>query len=80
MGRASEDLLATLHGLVGTRIKDMLNAEDPREVREGINLALKFLKDNNITATLDASTPLEDIRDALPSAAELERLMTMTPD
>lgn len=80
MGRASEDLLATLHGLVGTRIKDMLNSDDPREMREGINLALKFLKDNNITATLDASTPLEDIRAALPSAAELERLMTMTPD
>ena len=80
MARASEDLLATLHGLVGARIKDMLNSDDPREMREGINLALKFLKDNNITATLDASTPLEDIRSALPSAAELERLMTMTPD
>lgn len=80
MARASEDLLATLHGLVGSKIKDMLNSGDPREIRDGINLALKFLKDNNITATLDAATPLADIQAALPSAAELERLMTLTPD
>lgn len=80
MGRASEDLLATLHGLVGTRIKDMLNSEDPREVREGVNLALKFLKDNNITSTIDASVPIQQIQDSLPTREELEKLMTMTPD
>lgn len=80
MSRASEDLLAALHGLVGDRIKDMLLSDDPREVRDGINLGIKFLKDNNITATLDASTPLADIQAALPSAEELERLMSLTPD
>lgn len=80
MSRASEDLLASLHGLVGDRIKDMLQSDDPREVRDGINLGIKFLKDNNITATLDASTPLADIQAALPSPEELERLMSLTPD
>lgn len=58
----------------------MLLSDDPREVRDGINLGIKFLKDNNITATLDASTPLADIQAALPSAEELERLMALTPD
>lgn len=58
----------------------MLLSDDPREVRDGINLGIKFLKDNNITATLDASTPLADIQAALPSAEELERLMSLTPD
>ena len=41
---------------------------------------MKFLKDNAITATMDASTPLEEVKKALPTAEELERLMTMTPD
>lgn len=80
MARASEDLLASIHGVVGQRIKDMMMSDDPREMRDGINFALKFLKDNNITASLDAATPLADIRDAMPTAEELERLMTLTPD
>lgn len=80
MSRASEDLLAALHGLVGENIKQLLLSDDPRDIRDGISLGLKFLKDNNITATLDASTPLADIQAALPSAEELERLMTLTPD
>jgi hypothetical protein len=80
VSRASEDLLAALHGLVGENIKQLLLSDDPRDIRDGISLGLKFLKDNNITATLDASTPLADIQAALPSAEELERLMTLTPD
>ena len=40
----------------------------------------KFLKDNNITTTIDASPDMGHIQSLLPKADELERLMTMTPD
>jgi hypothetical protein len=49
-------------------------------VKEGVALGLKFLKDNNITATVEASAPMADIKSMLPSADELEKLMSMTPD
>ena len=41
---------------------------------------MKFLKDNSITSTIEASVPLQDIQASMPTAEELERLMTMTPD
>ena len=80
MPRASEDFLGSIHALVGEEIRDMLQDVDPRQRREGVQLALKFLKDNNITAQIEASEPLANIASSLPSAAELEKLMTMTPE
>ncbi len=41
---------------------------------------MKFLKDNSITSTIEASVPLHDIQASMPTAEELEKLMTMTPD
>ena len=43
-------------------------------------MGMKFLKDNNITTTIDASPDMGHIQSLLPKADELERLMTMTPD
>ena len=80
MTRASEDFLGSIHALVGEEIRDMLQDVDPRQRREGVQLALKFLKDNNITAQIEASEPLANIASFLPSAAELEKLMSMTPE
>jgi hypothetical protein len=80
MTRASEDFLGSIHALVGEEIRDMLQDVDPRQRREGVQLALKFLKDNNITAQIEASEPLANIASSLPSAAELEKLMSMTPE
>lgn len=80
MSRSTEDFLAGLHGLVGEKIRHLLMSEDPRDVREGISMGMKFLKDNNITTTIDASPDMGLIQQALPDADELERLMTLTPD
>ena len=80
MSRSTEDFLAGLHGLVGEKIRHLLLSEDPRDVREGISMGMKFLKDNNITTTIDASPDMGLIQQALPDADELERLMTLTPD
>jgi hypothetical protein len=41
---------------------------------------MKFLRDNNITSTVEASVPLQDIRASMPTADELEKLMHLTPD
>ena len=42
MPRASEDFLGSIHALVGEEIRDMLTDVDPRQRREGVQLALKF--------------------------------------
>jgi hypothetical protein len=80
MSRASEALLAQIHGLVGQEIVSLLHSDDPRERIAGLDRAMRFLKDNNITSTIEASVPIQQIQDSLPSHEELERLMTMTPD
>ena len=80
MSRSSEDLLAQLHGLVGRELLDQLNADEPQARLAAVDRAMRFLRDNNITSTLAAPTPLADIQKAIPTADELEKLMTMTPD
>ena len=80
MSRASEDLLAQLHGLVGYELVEQLQSEDPKTRIAAVDRAMRFLKDNNITSTVEASVPLQTIQSNLPSADELEKLMTMTPD
>ena len=80
MSRSSEDFLSSLHGLVGEQIKTLLLSDDPRDIKMGIDAGLKFLKDNNITSTVDNSTPIAQIKDLLPTKDELEALMTMTTD
>ena len=80
MTRASEDQLASLHGLLGTEIEMLIKSDDPRERIKGIELGLKFLKDNNITAVPDVAPSLSTIQSSIPSAEDLERLMLLTPN
>ena len=80
MSRASEDFLAQLHGMVGEQIRQLLMSDDPRDIKAGIDAGMKFLRDNNITATLDTSPAMGDIQKLMPTREELENLLTMTPD
>lgn len=80
MGRASEELLASIHGEVGAAIKELIQSDDPRERLKGIEMGMKFLKDNSITATVETNTSIQEIQRSMPTADELEKLMTMTPD
>ena len=41
--------------------------------------ALRFLKDNGITAAKEANPAMRDVAKQLPSRDDLERLMEMTP-
>ncbi len=80
MSRASEDALAALHGAVAETISDFLQDDDPRQRLAAVDRAIRFLKDNNITATVEASEPLRSIADQLPTAEELEKLMQLSPE
>ncbi len=80
MNRASEDQLAGLHGLVSENIRQLLQSDDPRERSEGINAGMKFLRDNAITCTIDASPDLNAIEKLIPSHEELEKLMHLSPE
>ena len=80
MGRASEDFLGELHGLVAKANCRLNEFGGPQRSNQSELDLLKMLKDNSITAQIDASTPLSDIQNLMPKAEELEKLMTMTPD
>ena len=79
MERCSEDQLGRLHSLVGETIHEMLLSDDPREKREALTAAIKFLAQNSITASAKAVPVLNDIEAKLPKVDELEKLMSMTP-
>ena len=81
--RASEDFLALLHQEVARKLHEMIASEDPKEAQAALSQAIKFLKDNAITATVETKeldTLSEATRDKLPTMEELERMMQLTPD
>jgi len=80
MSRATEEFLASIHGLVATQISELLQSPDPRDVKEGIAMGMKFLRDNSITATVDTSPDLTALNALMPTTEELEKLMTATPN
>ena len=59
----------------------MIASEDPREAQAALSQAIKFLKDNAITATVENKDLLsEATKEKLPTMEELERMMQLTPD
>lgn len=77
MSRATEEFLGLLHEETASQIKRMINDEDPEVRLKAIGQAIRFLKDNQITAVMgnDALTSLhESLRDSVPSQDELEAL------
>ena len=84
MSRATEDLLASLHNEAANGILELLQDENPNVRAQGLGLAIRFLKDNGITAQLEASDGLKEIqaqmRASIPTREELESLMQLTPD
>ena len=83
MGRASDDLLGDIHGMVAREIKGMVQSENPFERVKGLQLALRMLKENNITAT-EANPEMKSlkstVKEKLPTAEELDKLMRLTPE
>ena len=70
MSRASEDFLGQIHAMVGQEISDMLNDPDPRQRLNGVNYALKYLKDNGAHRTksgimLGLGEEIDEVRQSL---------------
>lgn len=61
---ATESQLGSLHELVATVLAQRI-ANGELCTAADINAAIKFLKDNNITATREASKALGELEDAL---------------
>lgn len=75
MSKATEKQLAELHAALATILKEAIQPEDVLEDGKvvgrrfnaaALNATRQFLKDNNITSTLD-SKPMRDLVDDLPS-------------
>ena len=78
-GKASREALEDLHGRVAREIKNLMNHEQTNLKVKGIELALKFLKDNNVTENSIIPVRVQEVRDSLPSVEELEVMERMLP-
>jgi hypothetical protein len=83
VGRAPDEFLGDMHGMAAREIKSMMSSADARERKLGLQLALRMLKENNITCT-EANPAMgalkASVQAKLPTADELNRLMRLSPD
>lgn len=78
-GKAGRKDLDDLHGRVAREIKNLMDHEQTNLKVKGIELALKFLKDNNVTENSIIPVRVQEVRDSLPSVEELEVMERMLP-
>lgn len=66
MSKAAEDALDALHGALATQMKDMLEAEGPKDAAF-LNAVRQFLKDNGISSVLNdkPNNPTDELVDRL---------------
>jgi hypothetical protein len=68
--------------MVADGIRQLVQSDDPAEHERGLTMAMRFLRDNSITATPrnDGIASLrETIKSKLPTAEELDKLMRLSP-
>lgn len=68
-GRASESVLAELHGAIARALEDRLASG--AATTADINAAIKFLKDNGIDCVGKENPNLNDLTEGLPTYEEL---------
>lgn len=59
MAKATEDRLAELHAKVAEKLMEMI--ESPEATPQDLAQAIKFLKDNSVTADIGFSKPLKEL-------------------
>jgi hypothetical protein len=64
-GRASEDLLATLHNAVASDL--LRKVQSGEATAQELSAAIKFLKDNGIEMVRETGNPIDHLAKALPS-------------
>jgi len=73
MAKATEDQLNKLHGMVATVLTMQL--ADPEECTAAtVAIAAKFLKDNDITASIEDNKDMTSLSDALKEKREKRKL------
>lgn len=63
---ANESVLGELHQAVANALKERIGSADATAA--DLNAAIKFLKDNNITATPEANKALNELQNELENA------------
>jgi hypothetical protein len=67
--KANNDEMNELHQMVAQKLKRMLS--DPECTVQDINAAIKFLKDNNVTADIEFNRPLRQLEQEITPVGEL---------
>jgi len=67
--KANNDEMNELHQMVAQKLKRMLS--DPECTVQDINAAIKFLKDNNVTADIEYSQPLQMLEQEITPVGQL---------
>ncbi|OZI20048.1 hypothetical protein CAL26_21070 [Bordetella genomosp. 9] len=68
MSKATVDALGELHGAVAKELTRRINADEASAA--DIGAAIKFLKDNQITASIEDNSQLQDLQQKLKERAE----------
>lgn len=66
MAKASQDTLSELHAKVAEKILKLM--DDEETVVQGLTLAIKFLKDNNVQADPDLNDAVSKIKEKVDTA------------
>lgn len=67
MSKATVDKLSDLHGVVADELKRRIVDEEATSA--DLSAAIKFLKDNNITASVEDNSQMKDLKEALERRA-----------
>ena len=71
--KGTEEKLSELHGLVADKITSMVKSAEPTDFK-ALELALRFLKDNNIKADMETSDMLEKLEEAMNNKVNINTL------
>lgn len=76
MTKASVDALSELHGVVATELIRRIKGDEASAA--DIGAAIKFLKDNSITASIEDNSQMKSLKDKLEERAK-KRALSLVP-
>ena len=71
--KGTEEKLSELHGLVADKISTLVKSADSENLKV-LELAMKFLKDNNIKADMEFNESLQDLESAMKTKVNVSLL------
>lgn len=71
--KGTEEKLSELHGIVAEKITAMVKSSGPEDFK-ALEVALRFLKDNNIKADMETSTMLSELEEAMNTKVNISTL------